>query len=78
VPPAAGVVVLAETMYFDAGIAAVVTVVVPVRLPVVAVIVCVVFAVVLVVNVTLARPLAFVVLDDDPNEPPFVLLHVTV
>ena len=76
--PAAGLVVLAVTTYFAAGPATVVTVVVPVILPVVAVIVCDVPAVVLVVNVTLATPLAFVVVDDELNEPPLVLLHVAV
>ena len=40
--------------------------------------VCTVPTVELVVNVTVAIPLAFVVLVAVPNEPPFVLLQVTV
>ena len=50
---------------------------VPTKPPVVAVITWVMLGVVLVVNVTVAKPLAEVVLVGGTNEPPFVLLHVT-
>ena len=81
-PPAATDDALAVTTYFDAGPPPLAIVVIgalaPVTAPVVAVTTCAVATVVDVVKLTVATPLAFVLLVALANEPPFVLDQVTV
>ena len=80
--PAATDDALVVTTYFDAGFPPLEIVVigadVPVMDPVVAVTTCTVATVVDVVKLTVATPLAFVLLVALANEPPFVADHVTV
>lgn len=77
--PAATLGALAMTMYFvPRGAAVVIVAELPVIELVVAVTTCAVFGVVLVVNETVARPLALVVLVCDVNVPPLVLVQVTL
>jgi len=79
--PAVTLDALGVTRYFVPGVAPRIVVIageVPVMEPVVAVTTCVVFTVVLVVNDVVATPLALVLLVPGVNDPPFVLVHVTV
>ena len=79
--PAVTLDALVVTRYFVPGVAPRIVVIageVPVMEPVVAVTTCVVFTVVLVVNDVVATPLALVLLAPGENDPPFVLVHVTV
>jgi hypothetical protein len=79
--PAATLEALVVTMYFAApptGGPDVITGEVPVTPPVVAVTVCCAPGVALAVKITVATPLEFVVLVPVANEPPPLLVHVTV
>lgn len=76
--PATGDALFGVTTYFAAGPTTVVIDVLPTKAAVVAVTTCVAPAVVLVVNEMVATPFAPVTLVGPENEPPPVLLHVTV
>lgn len=77
--PAAGELVAAVTMYLLAAAASgVIDGLLPVLLPVVAVTTCVAPTAALTVKTTVAIPLEFVVDVADANDPPPVLLHVTI
>jgi len=73
---------LVVTTYFDAGFppgaVVVMGAVLPTTDPVVAVTTCTVATVVDVVKLTVAMPLAFVLVVALANDPPFVLVHATI